>query len=139
MDFPSCLGCAWVVRPRWLRMRSNNVVILIVAVLLGGAAAVLARNWLVSHAQSSSATTMVVAAAPLAYGVQLTAENVTEISWSAGEIPEGTFASKRDLLKDGRRMTLAAIARKEPSCAAKSPPPGSAPHFRQPSIRESAR
>ena len=69
-------------------------------------------------------TTIVVAAAPLAFGAQLTAENVTEIPWNAGDLPEGTFATKQDLLKDGRRMALASIARKEPILRSKITAPG---------------
>jgi pilus assembly protein CpaB len=98
-------------------MRSNNnLIILVVAIVLGGTAAVLARNWLASHARSSQAGVgaIVVAAAPLAFGAQLTADNTAEIPWSTAALPEGAYASKEDLLKDGRRMTLALIARNEP-------------------------
>ena len=106
-------------------MRSNNVIILVVAIVLGGVAAVLARNWLVSHApQSTGAGTIVVAAAPIAFGAQLTAENLNEIPWNAGDIPEGTFATKRDLLKDGRRAALAPIVRKEPILRSRITAPG---------------
>ena len=94
-------------------MRANNVIILIVALVMGGVAAILARNWLVSHAPTGAGT-IVVASAPLPFGAQLTAENLSEIPWSVGDLPDGTFATKRDLLKDGRRMALAPIARKEP-------------------------
>ena len=55
-----------------------------------------------------------VAAAPLAFGTQLTAQNITEISWSTSELPQGAFPTKQALLKDGRRMALALIARNEP-------------------------
>jgi len=105
-------------------MRANNVVILVVAVVLGGIAAILARNWLVSHAQPTSAGTIVVAATPLVFGAQLTADNVSEIPWNAGGVPDGAFATKQDLLKDGRRMALAAIARKEPILRGKITAPG---------------
>ena len=106
-------------------MRSNNVIILIVAIVLGGVAAVLARNWLASHVQQqANAGTIVVAAAPIAFGAQLTAENLSEIPWNSGNIPEGTFATKLDLLKDGRRMALASIARKEPILSSKITGPG---------------
>jgi pilus assembly protein CpaB len=97
-------------------MRSNNLIILVVALVLGGIAAVLARNWLANHARSSQAGvgTIVVADAPLAFGTQLTAQNITEIPWSTAVLPQGAFATKRALLKDGRRMALALIARNEP-------------------------
>ena len=97
-------------------MRNNNLIILVVALVLGGIAAVLARNWLANHARSSQAGvgTIVVAAAPLAFGTQLTAQNLTEIPWSTSVLPQGAFATKQGLLKDGRRMALALIARNEP-------------------------
>jgi pilus assembly protein CpaB len=97
-------------------MRNNNLIILVVALVLGGVAAVLARNWLASHAQSSQAGvgTIVVAAAPLAFGTQLTAQNITEISWGTAVLPQGAFSTKQALLKDGRRMALALMARNEP-------------------------
>jgi pilus assembly protein CpaB len=101
-------------------MRSNNAIILVVALVLGGVAAFLARNWLVSHSQSNAEVgTMVVAAASLAFGAQLSAANTTEIPWTAGTLPEGAFATKQELLKDGRRMTLASFAKSEPILASK--------------------
>lgn len=105
-------------------MRSNNLIVLIVAVIMGGTAALLARNWLISHAELSTSGTMVVAAAPLAFGAPLTAENLNEIPWSAGSLPDGAFAAKRDVLKDGRRMALASIARNEPILRDKITAPG---------------
>jgi pilus assembly protein CpaB len=105
-------------------MRANNVVVLVVAVVLGGIAAILARNWLVSHGQASSEAAIVVAGKPIAFGTQLTADNLTEIPWTAGDRPDGSFASKQDLLKDGRRSALASIARKEPILRSKITNPG---------------
>jgi pilus assembly protein CpaB len=97
-------------------MRNNNLIILVVALVLGGIAAVLARNWLANHARSSQGGvgTIVVAAAPLAFGTQLTAQNITEIPWSTAVLPQGAFSTKQALLKDGRRMALALMARNEP-------------------------
>jgi pilus assembly protein CpaB len=97
-------------------MRSNSIVILAVAIILGGVAAVLARNWLTNHAGSSQARvgTIVVARSPLTFGTQLSADNIAEIPWSTAALPEGSFPTKESLLKDGRRMTLALIARNEP-------------------------
>jgi pilus assembly protein CpaB len=106
-------------------MRRNNLLILIVALVLGGLAAVLARNWLVSHTQSTAAQgTIVVATAPLPFGTEITEKNVRELPWSTGATPEGAFANKQELLKDGRRMVLAAIARNEPILLSKITAPG---------------
>jgi pilus assembly protein CpaB len=57
---------------------------------------------------------MVVAGAPLSFGAVLSADNLTEIPWTAGSLPEGAFVTKRDVLKDGKRMALSAISRNEP-------------------------
>jgi pilus assembly protein CpaB len=97
-------------------MRSNNLIILVVAIILGGIAAVMARNWLTSQLRSSQAGvgTIVVAAAPLSFGTQLTSQNTIEIPWSKAALPNGSFATKLQLLNDGRRMALASIAPNEP-------------------------
>jgi len=97
-------------------MRGNNLIILSVAILLGIVAAVLARNWLASHARSTQAEvgTIVVATKSLAFGSQLTGDNTAEIPWSKTALPDGAFATKEALLRDGRRMTLALVAKNEP-------------------------
>lgn len=109
-------------------MRRSNVVVLAVAILLGAIAAVLARNWLVSHSATSIAQgrpgTIVVAAIPLAFGAQLSAENIKEIPWSTNALPEGAFATSQELFADGRRMALASIARNEPVLRTKITAPG---------------
>ena len=97
-------------------MRNNNLIVLVVALVLGGIAAVLARNWLAHHARLAQGEvgTIVVAAAPVAFGTELTKENTKEIPWSTAVLPEGAFATKTDLLEQGRRTALALIARNEP-------------------------
>ncbi len=109
-------------------MRRNNAVVLVVAVVLGTIAAVLARNWLLSHSRGNLAQggtgTIVVAATPLAFGTQLSPENVKEIPWSTSALPDGAFATTRELLNDGRRMALASIARNEPVMRGKITAPG---------------
>jgi len=106
-------------------MRGNNLIILLVALVFGGLAAILARNWLVSHTQSTAAAgTIVIAAAPLAFGAEITAEKVREIPWNSGAILEGAFATEQELLKDGRRMALATIAKNEPILRSRITAPG---------------
>src|SRR5882724_2944105 len=99
-------------------MRTNNVIILFLAIVMGGIAAFLARNWLESHSHAAAAGddigTIVVAAKPLGFGVVVGPDNVTEIPWAAKALPEGAFASKDELLKDGRRVVLASLDRNEP-------------------------
>jgi pilus assembly protein CpaB len=104
-------------------MRRNNTIVLVVALVLGAIAAVLARSWLLSHSRAQAGT-IVIAAAPLAFGTQLSRENVKEIPWSASALPEGAFATTQDLLADGRRMALASIARNEPVLRNKITAPG---------------
>ena len=108
-------------------MRTNNVIILLVAIVLGAVAALLSRNWLVSHAQPTQQANhgvIVVAATPLAFGAELTAESLKEIPWSTDALPDGAFLNKQEVLKDGRRMVLTSIARNEPILSDKITAPG---------------
>ena len=109
-------------------MRTNNVIILLVALVMGGIAAFLARNWLQAHSQASSTAqavgTIVIAAKPLGFGVAVTVDNIAEIPWAAKALPEGAFATKDDLLKDGRRVVLAPLASNEPVLRSKVTGPG---------------
>jgi len=57
---------------------------------------------------------IVVAAVPLEFGAELTGDNITEIPWPAANLPEGAFASKTELLKDGRRTVLKPLEKSEP-------------------------
>jgi pilus assembly protein CpaB len=92
---------------------------------MGGIAAFLARNWLVSRTQATASTTTIVAAASnLPFGTPLTEENLEEMPWAAKVVPEGSFATKQALLKDGRRVTLATIHQNEPILNAKITGPG---------------
>ena len=96
-------------------MRRGNLIILLVAVMMGGIAAFLARNWIAANATVPPATgTIVVAAGPLTFGTTLTRENLAEISWPAGRMPDGAFATKEEILKEGRRAVLSPVARAEP-------------------------
>jgi len=108
-------------------MRRSNLFVLLIAIVMGGIAAFMARNWITAHATVQPAApmgTMVVAAAPLTFGTVLTRENINEISWSAGRLPEGAYATKDDLLKDGRRAVLAPVGRDEPILKTKVTGPG---------------
>ena len=110
-------------------MRSrNNLIVLVVALVLGGLAAALARNWLISQTRSTMTLggtgTIVVAAAPLAFGTQISPDNMKEISWNTSALPEGAFATKQDLLSEGRRTALVSIARNEAILRGKITAPG---------------
>jgi len=95
-------------------MRKGNLFILLLAIAMGGVAAYLAREWIAAHAVPTvHSGTVVVAAVPLGFGIALNRENVTEIPWAAGKMPEGAFATKDELFKDGRRVALAPLQRNE--------------------------
>jgi pilus assembly protein CpaB len=59
-------------------------------------------------------STIVVAAGPLEYGTKLTGDNLSEAPWESSIVPEGSFQSKADLLKDGARAALSSMKRNEP-------------------------
>jgi pilus assembly protein CpaB len=98
-------------------MRRSNLIILLLALAMGGIAAFMARSWIERHTtaqpEATETTNVVVAAAPLAFGAVLTAENVSEIPWTGQQLPEGAFASKTELFKDGRRVVLNAMDKSE--------------------------
>ena len=107
-------------------MRRSNLIILLVAVVMGSVAALMARSWIERHAapQVAASGTVLVAAGPLAFGTVLTEDNVSEIPWSSPQLPEGAFAKKIDLLKDGRRIVLTAMERSEMILRPKVTAPG---------------
>ncbi|WP_081851405.1 Flp pilus assembly protein CpaB [Bradyrhizobium sp. URHD0069] len=98
-------------------MRRSNLIILLLALAMGGIAAFMARSWIERHTtaqpEAPKAMTVVVAAARLAFGTVLTAENVSEIPWTGQQLPEGAFGSKTELFKDGRRVVLSAMDKSE--------------------------
>lgn len=98
-------------------MRRGNLIVLLIALIMGGSAAFLARNWIAAQANHSPAPrlgTVVVASVPLGFGTVLGRDNIREIQWPAGPLPEGAFSSRDELLKEGRRAALVPIARDEP-------------------------
>lgn len=108
-------------------MRASNLAVLVIAIILGGVAAFLARNWLQSRVLVSSARaerSIVVAAKPLKFGEPLTTDTVAEVGWAAETLPDGSFATIKDLLKDGRRVALASFGRNEPIVGSKITGPG---------------
>jgi pilus assembly protein CpaB len=95
-------------------MRKGNLYLLLIAIAMGGVAAYLAREWIAAHAELTvQSGTVVVAAVPLGFGTTLNRENVTEIPWASGKMPEGAFATRDELFKDGRRVALSPLQRNE--------------------------
>src|SRR5262245_21810809 len=108
---------------------------IVFAVLFGLIAVFLAQSWLHSQAEARARSmqanqkpvasqTIVVAAKPLRYGHQLSAESMREIAWPQGVLPQGAFSSINDALKDGNRIVLTAIEPNEPVLTVKITGPG---------------
>src|SRR5437016_11885375 len=97
------------------QMRKGNLFILLLAIAMGGVAAYLAREWIAAHTHPPPARngTVVVAAVPLGFGTTLNRENVTEIPWASGNMPDGAYTTRDELFKDGRRVALAPLQRNE--------------------------
>src|SRR5262245_1708709 len=98
-------------------MRRSNIVVLVIAIIMGGIAAFMARSWLARQTvvaqPTQGSTTIVVAAAPLGFGAVLNRDNTAEIPWSGPPI-RAAFATKEELLKEGRRVVLTPLERNEP-------------------------
>jgi pilus assembly protein CpaB len=58
--------------------------------------------------------TLVVASRPLRFGTELTPSVLRELSWAADALPQGAFASIKELTADGKRIVLTAIEANEP-------------------------
>lgn len=93
---------------------------------MGGLAAFLAITWLQSQTRETAEAkgTIVVAASHLAVGVTLTDKNIAELPWAATERPDGAFATKSDVLKDGRRVVMTSLEHNEPVLRSKITAPG---------------
>src|SRR5579871_3956844 len=93
---------------------------------MGAIAAFLARDYIQSQAPASPArlATAVVAAAPLTFGTIITRDNVIEIPWPGGALPESVFKTKEEVLKDGARRALVSMERNEPILRSKVTGPG---------------
>src|SRR5438876_4147450 len=97
------------------------------AITMGVIAAFLARSWMQSqqHASADGATgTIVVASVPLGFGSTVSEDKIAEIPWAAKTLPDGAFATKQQLVKDGRRVALTPIERGEPILRVKITAPG---------------
>jgi pilus assembly protein CpaB len=116
-------------------VRTSTIVMIAFAVLFGLLAVFVAQSWLNSATEQRmrsleankkplNTSTIVVAAKPLRYGTELTAQAMREIAWPEGALPAGAFASVADAMKGGKRVVLAAIEQNEPILAVKVTGPG---------------
>jgi pilus assembly protein CpaB len=112
-------------------VRASTIVMIGFAVLFGLLAVFIAQAWLNSQAEmrmksleankSAPVATknIVVAAKPLRYGMQVTADALREIPWSQDSVPKGAFTSISEILSGGKRVVLAPIEANEPVLALK--------------------
>lgn len=84
------------------------------------------RSLLGNRTEAKSRETIVVAAVSLRFGDRLTAENLREIPWTAGDRPAGSFKFREELLgsENNSRQVLTAIASNEPILEWKITGPG---------------
>jgi pilus assembly protein CpaB len=96
------------------KMRKGNLFTLLIAIAMGSIAAYLTSNWIAAHTNlGAKSGTIVVAAVPLGFGTALSPDNVAEIPWAPGKMPDGAFATRDELFKDGRRVALVPMQRNE--------------------------
>lgn len=111
-------------------MRASTIVMIGFAVVFGLIAVFIAQAWLNNQANLRAKSmegdkpevatqTIVVASQPLRFGSELSEAVLKEEPWPSAALPTGAFAKISDLLKDGRRIVLAAIEPNEPVLALK--------------------
>ncbi|MGE3246340.1 MAG: Flp pilus assembly protein CpaB [Beijerinckiaceae bacterium] len=119
-------------------MRLKVSLLIPLSLVLGLAAVQSGRSWLDRQMNARMASleahkkvepvvfsTIVVAAKPLRFGNDVSADQLKEIPWPNGELPQGAFRQVRDIFKDeGRRVALAAMEANEPLLATKITGPG---------------
>ena len=110
---------------------------IVMAVVFGAMAIFAGQKWLDRQSSRLRAEqvvikpaptqTIVVAASSLRFGMEVTRQQLREISWPEGAMPKGAYR-KIDEVVDGktRRVALAASRRTSPSSPPRSPGPASA-------------
>jgi pilus assembly protein CpaB len=109
-------------------MKRQSLIAIGVAVVLGLVAVFLANTYLTAGRAASEpegTTRVAVAAIPLEYGSEITAEKIRFINYPADALPAGAFQSGPELVTPGkRRLALAPIAANELILASKVTGPG---------------
>jgi pilus assembly protein CpaB len=111
-------------------VRTSTIVMIAFAVLFGLLAVFVAQSWLNSATEERmrsleankkplNTRTIVVASKPLRYGTELSPQLLREIAWPQDDLPKGAFATVADVMKDGKRVVLAAIEPNEPLLSVK--------------------
>jgi pilus assembly protein CpaB len=113
-------------------MRAGSFIMLFLAIIFGSGAVFVTKLWLdgqrsvTSPAEAGTlpTVTMVVAATPLRFGDKLSKDNLREIAWPNGELPNGAFSTRDDVLKEGERFVMTAVEANEPLLGWKITGPG---------------
>jgi pilus assembly protein CpaB len=118
-----------------LVVRKSTIVMVAFAVVFGLLAVFIAQAWLNGQAERRlrsleaqkkplATNTIVVAAQRVPFGVELGAEHLREVPWPVESVPQGAFASIKELLSAGKRVVLAPVEVNEPVLAIKVTGPG---------------
>jgi pilus assembly protein CpaB len=116
-------------------VRKSTIVMIAFAVMFGLLAVFVAQSWLNSAAEQRmksleankkpvSTRTIVVAAKPLRFGNEVTADSLREVPWPEGSLAGVTFAKISDVIGNGKRVALSAIEPDEPVLRNKITGPG---------------
>ena len=117
-------------------MRKSTIVMIAFAVMFGLLAVFVAQSWLNSAAEQRMRSleasnkkpvvtrTIVVAAKPLRFGNEVTADHLREVPWPEGSLAGVTFAKISDVIGNGKRVALSAIEPDEPVLRNKITGPG---------------
>ena len=117
-------------------MRKSTIVMIAFAVMFGLLAVFVAQSWLNSAAEQRMRSleannkkpvvtrTIVVAAKPLRFGNEVTADSLREVPWPEGSLAGVTFAKISDVIGNGKRVALSAIEPDEPVLRNKITGPG---------------
>jgi pilus assembly protein CpaB len=117
-------------------VRKSTIVMIAFAVMFGLLAVFVAQSWLNSAAEQRMRSleannkkpvvtrTIVVAAKPLRFGNEVTADSLREVPWPEGSLAGVTFAKISDVIGNGKRVALSAIEPDEPVLRNKITGPG---------------
>ena len=111
-------------------MRTSTIVMVAFAVVFGLLAVFIAQSWLNNQNEMRMRSleankkplvtdTIVVAAQPLQFGTELTAQALREVGWPQDAVPAGAFAKITDVLAAGKRVVLSPMEINEPVLAVK--------------------
>ena len=107
-------------------MRSSTLIMIAVAAVFGLLAVFVSQAWLNRQAEARlksleaqkpvpiATRMLVIASRPLRFGTELTPSVLRELPWAGDALPQGAFASIKELTADGRRIVLTAIETNEP-------------------------